>query len=176
MEIERLNRMFSELYQHNSSGDWTPAVDIYQTDKHEVVIKAELPDTKKEDISVTFENNVLTLKGERKLEQEVKRESYQRIERHYGSFSRSFTLPSTVDASQISASCKDGVLTVTLPQREEARAKQISISAAVTVGRVCRLSCLSGFAGAGRVFRPARCCTRSAVELLLALHRRFRLF
>jgi HSP20 family protein len=68
------------------------------------------------------------LKGERKLEQEVKRESYQRIERRYGSFSRSFTLPSTVDASQISASYKDGVLTVTLPQREEARAKQISIS------------------------------------------------
>ena len=104
MEVERLNRMFSELYQNNFSGDWTPAVDIYQTDKHEVVIKAELPDTKREDISVTFENNVLTLKGERKLEQEVKRESYQRIERRYGSFSRSFTLPSTVDASQISAS------------------------------------------------------------------------
>ena len=74
MEVERLNRMFSELYQNNFSGDWTPAVDIYQTDKHEVVIKAELPDTKREDISVTFENNVLTLKGERKLEQEVKRE------------------------------------------------------------------------------------------------------
>ena len=129
MEVERLNRMFSELYQNNFSGDWTPAVDIYQTVKHEVVIKAELPDTKKEDISVTFENNVLTLKGERKLEQEAKRESYQRIERRYGSFSRSFTLPSTVDASQISASYKDGVLTVTLPQREEARAKQISISA-----------------------------------------------
>ena len=127
MEIERLNRMFSELYQHNFSGDWTPAVDIYQTDKHEVVIKAELPDTKKEDISVTFENNVLTLKGERKLEQEVKRESYQRIERRYGSFSRSFTLPSTVDASQISASYKDGVLEVVVPKADEAKPRDIEV-------------------------------------------------
>jgi HSP20 family protein len=128
MEIERLNRMFNELYQNNFSGDWTPAVDIYQTDNHEVVIKAELPETKREDISVTFENNVLTLTGERKLDQDVKRESFQRIERRYGSFSRSFTLPSTVDASQIGASYKDGVLTIRLPQREEARAKQIAVN------------------------------------------------
>ena len=129
MEVDRLNTMFSNLYGEGLARNWVPAVDIYETEQHEVVIKAELPDVKREDISVTFENNVLTLKGERKLEQEVKRESYQRIERRYGSFSRSFTLPSTVDASQIGASYKDGVLTVTLPQREEARAKQISISA-----------------------------------------------
>jgi len=129
MEIERLNRMFDELYQGSFSGGWTPAVDIYQADNHDLVIKAELPDTKREDISVTFENNVLTLKGERKLEQEVKRESYQRIERRFGSFSRSFTLPATVDASKINASYKDGVLTVRLPQREEAKAKQITVNA-----------------------------------------------
>jgi HSP20 family protein len=129
MEIERLNRMFNELYQSNFNGDWTPAVDIYQTDNHEVVIKAELPETKREDISVTFENNVLTLKGERKLEQEVKPGSFQRIERRHGSFTRSFSLPSTVDASQISASYKDGVLTIRLPQREEAKAKQIAVNA-----------------------------------------------
>ena len=129
MEVDRLNHMFSNLYGEGLSRAWMPVVDIYDTPQHEVIIKAELPDVKREDISVTFENNVLTLKGERKLEQEVKRESYQRIERRYGSFSRSFTLPPTVDASQISASYKDGVLTITLPQREEARAKQISISA-----------------------------------------------
>jgi len=128
MEIDRLNRMFSDLYQHNFSGDWTPAVDIYQTDKHEVVIKAELPDTKKEDISVTFENNVLTLKGERRFENEVPREHYQRAERFYGSFSRSFTIPATVDSTQISAAYKDGVLTVRLPQRAEAKPKQITVS------------------------------------------------
>jgi HSP20 family protein len=128
MEVERLNRMFTELYQNNFSGDWTPAVDIYQTDKHEVVIKAELPDTKREDISVTFENGVLTLKGARKVETEVKRDQFHRIERRHGSFSRSFTLPNSVDASRINAAYKDGVLTVRLPQREEAKAKQIDIN------------------------------------------------
>ena len=129
MEIDRLNRMFSELYQDNFNRGWTPAVDIYETETHEVVIKAELPEMKREDISVTFENNVLTLKGERALEQDVKRDSFQRIERRYGSFSRSFTLPATVDAGQISASYKDGVLTIRLPQREEAKAKQITVNA-----------------------------------------------
>jgi HSP20 family protein len=129
MEIDRLNRMFSELYQDSFNRGWTPAVDIYETEGREVVIKAELPDLKREDISVTFENNVLTLKVERKLEQDVKRDSFHRIERRHGAFSRSFTLPSTVDAGQISASYKDGVLTVRLPQREEAKAKQITVNA-----------------------------------------------
>ena len=129
MEIDRLNRMFSELYQDNFNRGWTPAVDIYETETREVVIKAELPEMKREDISVTFENNVLTLKGERSLERDVKRDSFQRIERRYGSFSRSFTLPATVDAGQISASYKDGVLTIRLPQREEAKAKQITVNA-----------------------------------------------
>ena len=92
------------------------------------MIKAELPDVKREDIQVTFENSVLTIKGERKLEQTVGREQYQRLERQYGSFSRSFTLPVSVDATQINASYKDGVLTVRLPQREEAKPKQITVS------------------------------------------------
>jgi HSP20 family protein len=128
MEIDRLNRMFNDLYQENFSGGWMPAVDIYETAEHEVVIKADLPDMKREDVGVTVENNVLTLKGERKLEQEVRREHFHRIERRHGSFSRSFTLPSTVDASKISASYKDGVLTVRLPQREEAKPKQIAVN------------------------------------------------
>jgi HSP20 family protein len=129
MEVERLNRMFSELYQDNFARGWVPAVDIFETEGREVVIKAELPEVKREDISVTFENNVLTLKGERKLEQEVKRESFQRIERRHGSFTRAFTLPPTVDGSQISASYKEGVLTIRLPQREEAKPKQITVNA-----------------------------------------------
>lgn len=130
MEIDRLNQMFNELYQDNfARGGWSPAVDIYETEGREVVIKAELPEMKREDISVTFENNVLTLKGERKLEQEVKRENFQRIERRYGSFTRAFTLPPTVDGGQISASYKDGVLTIRLPQREEAKPKQITVNA-----------------------------------------------
>lgn len=128
MEIDRLNRMFNDFYQESFSGGWMPAVDIYETPEHEVVIKADLPDMKREDVGVTVENNVLTLKGERKLEQEVRREHFHRIERRHGSFSRSFTLPSTVDASRISASYKDGVLTVRLPQREEAKPKQIAVN------------------------------------------------
>lgn len=128
MEIDRLNRMFSDFYEETFSRAWVPAVDIYETDKHEVVLKAELPDMKREDISVTFENGVLTLKGERKFEDEVKKENFQRIERRHGSFSRSFTLPNTVDAGKISASYKDGVLTIRLPQREEAKPKQIAVN------------------------------------------------
>jgi len=128
MEIDRLNRMFADFQNEAFNQAWVPAVDIYETDGHEVVIKAELPDVKKEDINVTFENNVLTLSGERKQEETTKREQYQRVERHFGSFSRSFTLPATVDASRIAASYKDGVLTIRLPRREEAKPKQISVN------------------------------------------------
>jgi HSP20 family protein len=105
-----------------------PAVDIYETDAHEVVLKAELPEMKREDISVTFENGVLTLKGERKFEEETTKENYHRVERRHGTFSRSFTLPNTVDASRISAAYKDGILTIRLPQREEAKPKQIDVN------------------------------------------------
>ncbi len=128
MEIDRLNRMFEDFYTGGLARNWVPAVDIFENDKQEVVIKAELPEVKREDISVTFENNVLTLKGERKVEESTTREQFQRVERHHGSFTRAFTLPNTVDASRISASYKDGVLTITLPRREEAKPKQISVS------------------------------------------------
>jgi HSP20 family protein len=128
MEVDRLNNMFSNFMGGEGlARAWVPPVDIYETGNHEVVIKAELPEMKREDISVTFENNILTLNGERKFETEVPRDRYQRFERFYGSFSRSFTLPATVDAAGISASYKDGVLTVRLPQREEAKPKQITI-------------------------------------------------
>jgi HSP20 family protein len=128
MVVERLYRMFADLQTEAFNHAWVPAVDIYETDAHEVVIKAELPDMKKEDIGVTFENSVLTLSGERKLDETTKREQYQRVERYVGRFSRSFTLPPTVDAGKIAATYKDGVLTIRLPRREEARPKQIDVS------------------------------------------------
>ena len=128
MEVDRLNRMFSDFYGETFSRGWVPAVDIYETADHEVVLKAELPEMKREEINLTFENGVLTLKGERRFEQETKRENFQRMERRYGAFSRSFTLPNTVDAGRISASYKDGVLTIRLPQREEAKPKQIAVN------------------------------------------------
>jgi HSP20 family protein len=127
MEIDRLHNMFSNFYGEGLSRSWAPPVDIYETAQHEVVLKAELPEMRREDINVTFENNVLTLKGERKVTDEVSNDRFQRLERFYGSFSRSFTLPSTVDASRISATYKDGVLTVRLPQREESKPKQIAV-------------------------------------------------
>lgn len=129
MEVERLNRMFEDLYGEAFSRAWVPPVDIYEDGSDAVVLKAELPDMKREDIGVTFDNNVLTLKGERRMDEGIAREKYQRLERRYGSFSRSFTLPATVDAAQISATYKDGVLTIRLPKREEARPRQIAVSA-----------------------------------------------
>jgi HSP20 family protein len=126
MEIDRLNRMFEDLYGHARA--WVPAVDIYETEAREYVIKAELPEMKREDITVTFEQNVLTLTGERKASVEDDNGSYHRSERAHGKFSRSFTLPATVDESRISASYKDGVLTVRVPQREEAKPKQITVA------------------------------------------------
>ena len=127
MEVERLNRMFEDFYGEAFSRAWVPPVDIYEDGTDAVVLKAELPDMKREDIGVTFDNNVLTLKGERRIDEAVAREKYQRLERRYGSFSRSFTLPATVDAAQISATYKDGVLTIRLPKREEARPRQIQV-------------------------------------------------
>jgi HSP20 family protein len=126
LEFDRLNRMFSDLYNESVSRAWVPPVDIYETENREVVIKAELPDMKREQISVTFENNVLTLKGER-ADAEVSQDRFRRVERRTGAFSRSFTLPTTADASAITASYKDGILTVRIPQREEAKPKQIAV-------------------------------------------------
>ena len=109
---------------------WTPAVDIYQTGEHELVLKAELPDLSREDIDITVENFVLTIKGEKKSASEVKDEQYHHVERRYGSFSRSFSLPQTVDAGKVAAEYKNGVLTVRLPLREEAKPRQIKVEVA----------------------------------------------
>jgi HSP20 family protein len=126
MEVDRLNSMFSDLYGGFDRA-WVPAVDVYENNDHEFVLKAELPEMKREDIAITYDNGVLTLKGERKAESEISRENYHRVERQHGSFTRSFTLPTTVDAARIQASYKDGVLTIRVPQREEAKPKQIEI-------------------------------------------------
>lgn len=128
MEIDRLNRMFSNFFDEQGGRNWTFPVDIYEADNHEIVLKAELPEVTRGDIGITFENQVLTIRGERKLDETIRRDRYQRFERAYGTFSRSFTIPSTIDAARISASYKDGVLTVRLPQREEAKPKQIEIT------------------------------------------------
>jgi HSP20 family protein len=106
--------------------EWAPPCDIYETDR-EIVVKAELPGLKKEDVLVSVENNVLTIRGERKFAEEVKRENFHRVERSYGEFLRSFTLPAYVDANKTLAEFKDGLLTVTLPKREEAKPKQIEV-------------------------------------------------
>jgi len=126
MEIDRLNHMFDEFY--GAGRGWAPAVDIYETNDREFVIKAELPEMKREQINLTFENNVLTLSGERASEFDGNVGSVHRTERVFGKFTRSFTLPATVDGNRISAAYKDGVLTVRIPQREEAKPKQIAVS------------------------------------------------
>jgi HSP20 family protein len=125
MEIDRLSHMFNDFYGMGRS--WMPAVDIFETNDREYVVKAELPDMKREDINVTFENGVLTLTGERKAEFDSNEGTYHRSERAYGRFSRSFTLPATVDANRINASYRDGVLTIRVPQREEAKPRQIAV-------------------------------------------------
>jgi HSP20 family protein len=107
---------------------WTPAVDIYETD-HDMTIKAELPDVDPKDIEARVEDGALYLKGERKFEKESKKEDYHRLERSYGSFMRSFSLPASVDAEKVAAEYKDGVLTLTLPKKEEAKAKTIKVQA-----------------------------------------------
>ena len=105
-------------------------MDIYQNGDQELVLKAELPDMAREDIDITVENGVLTMKGEKKLSTEVKEEQFHHVERRYGAFSRSFSLPQTVDASKVSAEYKQGVLTVRLPLREEAKPRSIKVDVA----------------------------------------------
>jgi HSP20 family protein len=125
MEIDRLNNMLTDFY--GTGRAWMPAVDIFETNDRAFVVKAELPDMKREDINVTFENGVLTLSGERKAEFDDAQGTFHRSERVYGRFTRSFTLPATVDAHRINASYKDGVLTIRVPQREDAKPRQIAV-------------------------------------------------
>ena len=117
---DQVNRLFEKSFS-GPAGDnsalttWAPAVDIYETE-NELVIKADLPDINEKDLDIRVENNMLTIRGERKFEQKVKEENYLRIERTYGSFSRSFSLPNTVNTEAIKAEYKNGVLTVELAE------------------------------------------------------------
>jgi HSP20 family protein len=128
---DQFNRIFNDSIR-NYSGEsavttWAPAVDIYET-PNELVVKADLPDVEENDIDVRVENNLLTIRGERKLEKSVSEENYLRVERTYGSFSRSFSLPNTVNPEAIAAEYKNGLLTVTLPKREESRPRQVKVT------------------------------------------------
>lgn len=129
---DRMNRMWGNLYDRGqedvtSRGSWLPPVDIYQTDGQQVVLKAEVPGLRREDIDLTVEQNTLTIKGQRRPDDGVREEQYHRLERSYGAFSRSFTLASTIDSAAVRAEYRDGVLTVTLPLRQEVRPKQIQV-------------------------------------------------
>src|SRR6202795_1412194 len=121
---DQVNRLFETSFQRRGDSSalttWAPAVDIYETE-NELVLKADLPDVNEKDIDIRVENNMLTVRGERKFEQQVKEENYLRIEGTYGSFSRSFGLPNTVSTESINAGYKNGVLTVTMPKRAESK-------------------------------------------------------
>lgn len=127
---DQINRLFNEAFDRSSEEanltTWAPAVDIYETE-HQLVVKADLPDVKPEDLDIRVENNILTIRGERKFEKKVNEENYLRVVRSYGSFSRSFSLANTVNAEAIQADYKNGVLTLTIPKREEAKPKQIKV-------------------------------------------------
>ena len=111
-----------------STRSWAPPVDIYETD-NDIVLKAELPGVDSKDVEVRVEDNTLYLKGERKFEKEVKDQNYHRIERSYGSFARSFSLPSSISTDKVKAEFKDGLLTISMPKREEAKPKTVKIEA-----------------------------------------------
>jgi HSP20 family protein len=136
---DRLNRAFSDAYGRGplstdeglmTTGSWVPPVDIYQDGEQQLVIKAELPDMTREDIDITVDNGTLVIKGEKKLSSDVKDDQFHRMERRYGMFSRSFSLPQTVDPAKVSAEYKQGVLTVRLPLREEAKPRSIKVDVA----------------------------------------------
>lgn len=129
---DRMNRLFEESHRGTQGGEpspttsWSPAADIHETE-NEIVVKAEVPGIERNEIELTLENSVLNLRGDRRFEKDTREENYHRIERSYGSFSRSFSIPAVVDETRIAADHKDGVLTITLPKTQKAKAKQIAI-------------------------------------------------
>jgi len=129
---DRMNRLFRESHGEGqddslTTSSFAPAVDVYE-DEHNVTLKIEVPGIDEKDIDVRIENNTLTVHGERKIEKEEKEENYRRVERQYGSFTRTFTLPTTVDAEKAAADYDTGVLKITLPKKAEAKPKQVKIN------------------------------------------------
>src|SRR5881409_2398394 len=128
---DRMNRLFQQSYGDReealTTSTFAPAVDVYE-DEHNVTLKIEVPGIDEKDIDVRIENNTLTVHGERKIEKEKKEENFRRVERQYGSFTRSFTLPSSVDSGQVSAQYDNGVLKIKLAKKAEAKPKQIKVN------------------------------------------------
>ena len=137
---EEVNRLFSTNLTRGfgeegiGRGAWNPSVDIYEN-KDQIVLEAELPGMKREDFELSVENNVITLRGERQFEKKEESDNYHRVERSYGSFTRSFTLPQTVSAEGATAEYRNGVLRVALPKREETKARRIQITGEDTTGK-----------------------------------------
>ena len=131
--INRMNRLFLESYRPEvpeealTTTSYAPPVDIYE-DEHNIILKIEVPGIDEKDIDVRVDNHTLTIQGERKIEKEEKEENFRRVERQYGSFTRSFTLPSSVDPGQVSADYSKGVLKITLAKKAEAKPKQIKVN------------------------------------------------
>ena len=126
----QVSRMLNDFFgrsQESNLTSWAPAVDIFENE-HELFVKADLPDVKPEELDIRVENNILSIRGERKFEKKVDEKNYLRVERSYGSFARSFSLANTVNSEAIKADYKDGVLTLTIPKREEAKPKQIKVN------------------------------------------------
>jgi HSP20 family protein len=133
---EQVNRLFEDSAFRGRSDDsalttWAPAVDIYETE-NELVVKADLPDIDEKDLDVRVEDNTLTIRGERKFEKSVSEDNFLRVERAYGAFSRSFSLPHTVNSEAIKAEYRNGVLNLHIPKREEAKPKQIKVNVATS--------------------------------------------
>jgi HSP20 family protein len=128
---EQINRVsgggLERAGEESSLTPWAPAVDIYETE-NELVVKADLPDVNAQELDIRVEDNILTIRGDRKFENKVNEENYLRVERAYGSFSRSFSLANSVESDAIKADYHDGVLTLNIPKREEAKPKQIKVS------------------------------------------------
>ena len=128
---DQINRLFNDVFERQGEESnlttWAPAVDIFETE-HELVVKADLPEIDPKELDIRVENNILTIRGERKFESKVSQDKQLRVERAYGSFSRSFSLANTVNSEAIKAEYKNGVLTLTVPKREEAKPKQIKVN------------------------------------------------
>jgi HSP20 family protein len=140
---DEVNRLFSTNMSRAfgeegiARGAWNPSVDIYEN-KDQIVLEAELPGMKREDFDLSIENNVITLRGERRFEKQDDGDNYHRVERSYGSFARSFTLPQTVQADEVSAEYRNGVLRVTMPKREEVKARRIEVAGESTANKAPR--------------------------------------
>jgi HSP20 family protein len=128
---DQINRVFNDVLERtgeeSSLTAWAPAVDIYETEQ-ELVVKADLPEIDPKDLDIRVENNILTIRGERKFQKKVNEDNYLRVERSYGTFSRSFTLANTVNSEAIKADYQNGVLTLSIPKREEAKPKLIKVN------------------------------------------------